>query len=43
MTHPAVWGAGERPFQGGARQRLELVGCERFDSGVTLQRYRPAP
>jgi dihydrofolate reductase len=40
-THPAVWGAGERPFHGGAKRRLELVGCERFDSGVTLQRYEP--
>ena len=42
-SHPAVWGAGERPFHGGVRRRLELIGSERFDSGVTLHRYRPAP
>jgi dihydrofolate reductase len=41
-VHPAVWGAGERPFLGRLRARLELVEAERFDSGVTLQRYRPA-
>ena len=40
--HPAVWGEGDRPFHGGARADLELVGSERFESGVTLQRYRPA-
>jgi dihydrofolate reductase len=39
--HPAVWGEGERPFHGGMRTRLDLVGSEGFDSGVTLQRYRP--
>jgi dihydrofolate reductase len=40
-VHPAVWGAGERPFQGEAQTRLRLVGSEAFDSGVTLQRYAP--
>jgi dihydrofolate reductase len=39
--HPAVWGQGERPFQGEEQARLELVGSETFDSGVTLLRYRP--
>jgi dihydrofolate reductase len=39
--HPAVWGQGERPFQGDEQARLELVGSETFDSGVTLLRYRP--
>jgi dihydrofolate reductase len=39
--HPAVWGQGERPFQGEGQARLELVGSETFDSGVTLLRYRP--
>jgi dihydrofolate reductase len=40
-VHPAVWGAGERPFQGGAQNRLRLLGSEAFDSGVTLLRYAP--
>jgi dihydrofolate reductase len=39
--HPAVWGAGERPFHGDGRVRLECVGSETFDSGVTLLRYTP--
>jgi dihydrofolate reductase len=39
--HPAVWGPGERPFQAKEQARLELVGSETFDSGVTLLRYRP--
>jgi dihydrofolate reductase len=40
-VHPAVWGAGERPFRSEARTSLELMSSEQFDSGVTLQRYRP--
>jgi dihydrofolate reductase len=40
--HPAVWGAGERPFHGDEQARLELVGSETFDSGVTLLRYQSA-
>jgi dihydrofolate reductase len=40
--HPALWGPGDRPFQGEEQVRLELVGSETFDSGVTLLRYRPA-
>jgi dihydrofolate reductase len=40
--HPAVWGQGERPFQGEEQARLRLVGSETFDSGVTLLRYEPA-
>jgi dihydrofolate reductase len=40
--HPAVWGSGERPFQGEAQDRLRLLGSEGFDSGVTLLRYAPA-
>jgi dihydrofolate reductase len=40
--HPAVWGQGERPFQGEEQARLALVGSEAFDSGVTLLRYEPA-
>jgi dihydrofolate reductase len=40
-VHPAVWGAGERPFQGDEQARLRLVGTETFDSGVTLLRYQP--
>jgi dihydrofolate reductase len=39
--HPVVWGPGEWPFQGDQQARLELVGSETFDSGVTLLRYRP--
>jgi dihydrofolate reductase len=41
-VHPAVWGRGERPFQGDEQVRLDLVGSQTFDSGVTLLRYAPA-
>ena len=41
-VHPAVWGPGERPFQGEEQVRLDLVGSETFDSGVTLLRYQPS-
>lgn len=41
-VHPALWGPGERPFQGNEQMRLELVGSEVFDSGVTLLRFEPA-
>ena len=41
-VHPAVWGPGERPFQGDEQVRLDLIGSETFDSGVTLLRYQPA-
>jgi dihydrofolate reductase len=41
-VHPAVWGSGERPFQGEGRGRLRLLGSESFDQGVTLLRYAPA-
>jgi dihydrofolate reductase len=40
--HPAVWGAGERPFHGEEQVRLDLVASETFNSGVTLLRYEPA-
>ena len=40
-VHPAVWGSGERPFQGEAQNGLRLLGSEAFDSGVTLLRYAP--
>jgi dihydrofolate reductase len=40
-VHPAVWGSGERPFQGETQNRLRLLGLEAFDSGVTLLRYAP--
>ena len=40
-VHPAVWGAGVRPFQSEAQDRLKLVGSEAFDSGVTVLRYAP--
>ena len=39
-VHPVLWGVGERPLEGDTR-RLELLGSETFDSGVTLLRYRP--
>ena len=42
-VHPAVWGSGERPFQGEAQNGLRLLGSEAFDSGVTLLRYAPTP
>jgi dihydrofolate reductase len=38
--HPAVRGAGERRFQDEEQVRLELIGSETFDSGVTLLRYK---
>jgi dihydrofolate reductase len=38
--HPVVWGEGARPFEG-ERVRLELLESRAFDSGVTLQRFRP--
>ena len=41
--HPAVWGQGERPFQGNETIRLRLLGSETFDSGVMLLRYQPIP
>jgi dihydrofolate reductase len=41
-VHPAVWGSGERPFQGDERVRLQLVGSETYDSGVALLRYASA-
>jgi dihydrofolate reductase len=40
-VHPSVWGMGERPLQSEAKNRLQLLGCEAFDSGVTLLRYAP--
>jgi len=40
-VHPAVWGSGTRPFEGDAQNRLQLLGSETFDSGVTLLRYAP--
>jgi dihydrofolate reductase len=40
-VHPAVWGSGERPLQSEAQDRLQLLGSEAFDSGVTLLRYAP--
>jgi dihydrofolate reductase len=41
-VHPALWGKGDRPFLEDVRKRLEAVGSETFDSGVTLLRYAPA-
>jgi len=41
-VHPTVWGEGDRPFFGELRRTFELLGSEHYDSGVTLQRYRPA-
>lgn len=42
-VHPALWGKGDRPFWENVRVRLEALGSETFDSGVTLLRYAPAP
>ncbi len=39
-VHPAVWGAGARPFEGG-QVRMRHLGSTSFDSGVTLARYAP--
>jgi dihydrofolate reductase len=41
-VHPAVWGPGERPFEGDEQLRLELLDSRTFDSGVTLLRDAPA-
>jgi dihydrofolate reductase len=41
--HPALWGKGDRPFWEKERIRLESLGSETFDSGVTLLRYAPVP
>jgi dihydrofolate reductase len=38
--HPAVWGEGKRPYEGG-RTRLRLLDATSYDSGVTLLRYEP--
>jgi dihydrofolate reductase len=41
-VNPAVWGNGERAFQG-RQVRMELIATTAFDSGVALLCYRPAP
>lgn len=41
-VHPAVWGKGERPFWQELKVRLESLGTETYDSGVTLLRYAPS-
>ena len=40
-VHPSIGGAGTRPFEG-ATMALGLIDVTGFDSGVVLQRYRPA-
>jgi dihydrofolate reductase len=40
-VHPALGGAGTRPFEG-TTLRLTLVDVTGYDSGVVRQRYRPA-
>ena len=40
-VHPAIGGPGTRPFEG-MTPRLELLDVTGFDSGVVLQRYKPA-
>jgi dihydrofolate reductase len=40
-VHPAVWGHGGRPLEGGEPVRLRLLEARPFDSGVTLLRYEP--
>jgi dihydrofolate reductase len=40
-VHPAVWGEGERPFEG-SRTSLRLLGADTFDSGVVLLRHETA-
>jgi dihydrofolate reductase len=40
-VHPALWGPGERPFEGDEQVRLALLDSQRFDSGVILLRYAP--
>jgi dihydrofolate reductase len=42
-VHPTVWGEGERAFHDGPPIKLDLIGSETFDSGVTLLRYAPPP
>jgi len=38
--HPTVQGEGKRPYEA-ATIHVQLVDAKRFDSGVTLLRYRP--
>ncbi len=38
--HPAIGGAGTRPFEG-TTLSLELLDVTAYESGVVLQRYRP--
>ena len=38
--HPAVWGAGARPY-GSETIRMRLLDSNSYDSGVTLLRYEP--
>ncbi len=40
--HPAIGGAGTRPFEG-TTLSLELLDVTGYQSGVVLQRYRPRP
>lgn len=40
-VNPSVHGKGDRPFLDGAPIEMELLGVEKFDSGVALLRYRP--
>jgi dihydrofolate reductase len=40
--HPAVQGAGARPFEGAEAVRLRFLDSTPYDSGVTLLRYEPA-
>ena len=38
--HPAVWGEGARPYEGG-RVEMRFLDSTSYDSGVTLLRYEP--
>lgn len=41
-VHPVVFGRGDQVFHQGDPIKLTLIECTAFESGVTLQRYRPA-
>ena len=41
-VHPVVFGQGDKLFHDGDPVKLTLLEATAFESGVTLQRYRPA-
>lgn len=42
-VHPIVWSKGATAFHDGPPIKMELLGSKKYESGVTLLRYRPIP